>query len=51
MSYTTDFDGRPVHELITAIEAFDGSCDPDFDTDLGELERQFAEYRMTIASE
>ena len=38
-------------QLITAIEQFGGACDPDFDTDLGELERQFAEYRMTLAND
>jgi hypothetical protein len=37
--------------LITAIEQFDGACDTDFDTALDELERQFAEYRLTLANQ
>jgi len=32
--------------VITAIEEFDGACDPAFDNDLDELERQFAELRI-----
>jgi hypothetical protein len=32
--------------LTSAIEEFDGACDPAFDGDLDELERQFAELRL-----
>ena len=35
--------------VITAIEEFDGACDPAFDNDLDELERQFAELRISQA--
>jgi hypothetical protein len=34
-----------------AIEEFGGACDPAFDNDLEELERQFAELRLAVASE
>jgi hypothetical protein len=34
--------------LTCAIEEFGGACDPAFDNDLEELERQFAEYRLTL---
>jgi len=34
-----------------AIEEFDGACDPAFDNDLDELERQFAEFRLTLAND
>ena len=34
--------------LMTAFETFDGACDPAFDNDLDELERQFAELRLTL---
>ena len=30
-----------------AIENFDGACDPAFDNDYEELERQFAELRIS----
>ena len=36
--------------LTSAIEEFDGTCDPAFDGDLDELERQFAEFRLTQVS-
>jgi len=32
--------------VTSAIEEFDGACDPAFDDDLEELERQFAEFRI-----
>ena len=35
--------------VISAIEEFDGACDPAFDNDLDELERQFAEFRLSRA--
>jgi len=31
-----------------AIEEFSGACDPAFDNDLEELERQFAELRLLV---
>ena len=37
--------------VISAIEEFDGACDPAFDNDLDELERQFAELRLDLAKE
>ena len=38
-----------ISPLIAAIEEFDGACHPDFDTGLEELERQFAEYRLSFS--
>ena len=37
--------------LTFAMEEFDGACDPAFDNDLDELERQFAEFRLALASD
>jgi hypothetical protein len=37
--------------VISAIEEFDGACDPTFDNGLEELERQFAELRLQLASD
>jgi hypothetical protein len=37
--------------LMADCETFDGACDPGFDSDLDELERQFAEFRTALASE
>lgn len=35
---------------ITAIlDRFPGGCDPDFDTGLEEMEREFAELRLQLA--
>ena len=34
-----------------AIEEFGGACDPAFDNELEELERQFAELRLALISE
>ncbi len=34
-----------------AIEEFGGACDPAFDNEFEELERQFAELRLAPASE
>jgi hypothetical protein len=36
--------------LMAEFEIFDGACDPAFDNDLEELERQFAELRLGVAS-
>ena len=35
--------------VISAIDEFDGACDPAFDNALEELERQFAELRLSRA--
>ena len=35
-----------IYSIISAIEEFDGACDPAFDNELDELERQFAELRL-----
>jgi hypothetical protein len=37
--------------VISAIEEFDPDCDPAFDNDLDELERQFAELRYAQSRE
>jgi hypothetical protein len=37
--------------LMPAFEQFDGACDPDFDNNLQELEREFAELRIHLRSE
>jgi hypothetical protein len=34
-----------------AIGEFDGACDPAFDNDLDELERQFAELRLSLSND
>ena len=51
MHYGSQLHGYTATQLIAAIEEFDGACHPDFDTDLEELERQFAEYRLTLAND
>jgi hypothetical protein len=38
-----------IYRVITAIEEFDGACDPAFDNELEELERRFAELRISQA--
>jgi hypothetical protein len=38
-------------QITFAIDEFGGACDPAFDNDLEELERQFAELRLGLASE
>ena len=43
--YPTDINSE-LFRVISAIEEFDGACDPAFDSELEELERQFAELRM-----
>ncbi len=35
--------------VTAAIEEFDGACDAAFDNDFDELERQFAELRISQA--
>ncbi|HLN31835.1 MAG TPA: hypothetical protein VK395_29160 [Gemmataceae bacterium] len=39
--------GETVYSLISQFEQFPPGCDPDFDNDLQEIERQLAEIRMT----
>jgi hypothetical protein len=39
----------PCH-LAALIEDLSAGCDPDFDTDLEELERQFAELRISFSN-
>ncbi len=46
--YPTDINSELLR-VITAIEEFDGACDPAFDNTLEELERQFAELRLAQA--
>jgi hypothetical protein len=35
-----------MHDLLTRFEEFPPGCDPDFDMDLSDLEREFAELRL-----
>jgi hypothetical protein len=48
---------HPIHitsdlaRLTFAIDDFDGACDSAFDNELEDLERQFAEFRLALASE
>lgn len=35
------------YSLISRFDEFPPSCDPDFDNDMQEIERQIAEIRMT----
>jgi hypothetical protein len=52
MNFTSHFDAHTaIHEVTTAIDDYDGACDPDFDNDLQELERQFAEFRLMLPTE
>lgn len=37
--------------VTLAIEEFGGACDPAFDNELDELERQFAELRLALAND
>ena len=43
--YPTDINSESLR-VTSTIEQFDGACDPAFDNDLQELERQFAELRL-----
>lgn len=38
------------YRLAALIEDLSAGCDADFDTDLEELERQFAELRLTLGN-
>ena len=46
--YPADINAE-LFRVITAIEEFDGACDPAFDNEFEELERQFAELRLSRA--
>ena len=37
---------RSMHDLLTRFEQFPPGCDPDFDLDVSDLEREFAELRL-----
>ena len=45
------FTASPSSLLETLNRYHDAGIDPAFDSDMEELERQFAEYRLTQASE
>jgi hypothetical protein len=34
--------------LLARLDEFPAGCDPDFDTEYGDLERQFAEIRLSF---
>jgi len=40
--------GESAYSLISRFDQFHPGCDPDFDNDLQEVERQLAEFRMTF---
>ncbi len=44
--YPTD-NNSELYRVTCAIENFGGACDPAFDNDYEELERQFAELRIS----
>lgn len=49
MTTFNHYAGNQMSGLIDTIDQFaDGGVDPAFDADLEELERQFAELRLTI---
>jgi hypothetical protein len=48
--YSADLNSEMLR-VISAIEEFDPDCDPAFDNELDELERQFAELRLVQARE
>ncbi|HWY87052.1 MAG TPA: hypothetical protein VNX28_10025 [Gemmataceae bacterium] len=37
--------------IMADLETFDGACDPAFDNDLEDMERHFAELRLTVAND
>jgi hypothetical protein len=41
-------ESRPCEALLALVDQFAGCCDPDFDDGTEELERQFAELRLTL---
>ena len=38
-----------MHALLARFDEIPAGCDPDFDSDFEELERQFAELRLTFS--
>jgi hypothetical protein len=49
MTTFNHYSGDQISSLIAAIDRYaDAGIDPAFDTDLEELERQFAELRLVI---
>jgi len=48
--YTADINSE-LYRVITSINEFDGTCDPAFDNQYEELERQFAELRISQVRE
>jgi hypothetical protein len=44
-----DINSRLVH-LISRFDEFHPACDPDFDSGLEELEREFAELRLQLSN-
>ena len=52
MQHTARIEGNTAFlNLMAAFDQFDGVIDPAFDNDLDELERQFADYRLALASD
>jgi hypothetical protein len=49
--HLTQFTGSPSSLIDSLNRYIDAGVDPAFDNDMDELERQFAEYRLTPASE
>jgi hypothetical protein len=49
MQHHPTFVDSEIVRVTSAIEEFDGACDPAFDNELDELERQFAEFRVAMA--
>jgi hypothetical protein len=47
----SQFTGSPSNLTDSLNRYLDAGIDPAFDSDMEELERQFAEYRLTLASE
>jgi hypothetical protein len=52
MSFTTRLaTNAAILGLMADFDAFDGNCDPAFDNDYEELERQCAEFRLSVSSD
>jgi hypothetical protein len=43
-----NYSNSSAYDLIQRLEEFPAGCDPDFDSEFEELEREFAELRMTF---
>ena len=48
----TNFPDVPINasRLYTLLEDLSAGCDADFDSDLDDLEREFAELRLSLAA-